>query len=141
MLSVVCETVFVFVCCVFDKVYCTVVLLCAFVDKHTTPDTTLSYNIPIFFHLHPYKSPNFPTPIYLNTFTQTQATGVYIPVSPLLLEMLQWSELRKTPTGTAAAPDLLLLLRLSKTQLKTAATQEEVVSQVCVWFVGGWLGV
>lgn len=59
-----------------------------------------------------------------------QATGVFIPVAPLLLEMVQWSELRKTPTGTAAAPDLLMLLRLNKTQLKTAATQEEVVSQV-----------
>lgn len=59
-----------------------------------------------------------------------QATGVYIPVSPLLLEMVQWSELRKSPHGTAAAPDLLMLLRLNKAQLKTAATQEEVVSQV-----------
>lgn len=60
-----------------------------------------------------------------------QATGVYIPVSPLLLEMLQWSELRRTPTGgAAAAPDMLLLLRLSKTQLKMASLQEEVVSQV-----------
>lgn len=59
-----------------------------------------------------------------------QATGVYIPVSPLLLEMLQWSELRKTPTGTAAAPDMLMLLRLNKAQLKTSALQEEVVSQV-----------
>jgi ABC-type cobalamin transport system permease subunit len=75
---------------------------------------------------------------------------VYIPVSPLLLEMLQWSELRKTPTGTAAAPDMLMLLRLNKTQLKTSALQEEVVSQVrlgllcrgvCgkkVWLVGGY---
>lgn len=44
--------------------------------------------------------------------------------------MLAWSELRKTPSGTTAAPDLLLLLRLSKTQLKTSALQEEVVSQV-----------
>jgi nucleolar complex protein 2 len=61
-----------------------------------------------------------------------QATGVYIPVSPLLLEMLQWSELRRTPTGgAAAAPDMLLLLRLSKTQLKMASLQEEVVNQVC----------
>jgi hypothetical protein len=51
-------------------------------------------------------------------------------VSPLLLEMVQWSELRKSPHGTAAAPDLLMLLRLNKAQLKTAATQEEVVSQV-----------
>eukprot|EP00879_Flechtneria_rotunda_P023033 GHRR01024347.1.p1 GENE.GHRR01024347.1~~GHRR01024347.1.p1 ORF type:complete len:457 (+),score=189.91 GHRR01024347.1:1293-2663(+) len=60
-----------------------------------------------------------------------QATGVYIPVSPLLLEMLQWSELRRTPTGGAgAAPDMLLLLRLSKQQLKTASVQEEVVNQV-----------
>lgn len=55
---------------------------------------------------------------------------MYIPVSPLLLEMVQWSELRKSPTGTAAAPDLLMLLRLNKTQLKTSATQEEVISQV-----------
>jgi hypothetical protein len=61
---------------------------------------------------------------------RVQATGVYIPVSPLLLEMVQWSELRKSPTGTAAAPDLLMLLRLNKTQLKTSATQEEVISQV-----------
>lgn len=56
---------------------------------------------------------------------------MYIPVSPLLLEMLHWSELRRTPTGgAAAAPDMLLLLRLSKAQLKLASLQEEVVSQV-----------
>jgi nucleolar complex protein 2 len=63
-----------------------------------------------------------------------QTTGVYIPVSPLLLEMLQWSELKRTPTGgAAAAPDMLLLLRLSKTQLKMASLQEEVVNQVSMW--------
>jgi hypothetical protein len=67
----------------------------------------------------------FPFPCFV-----AQASGVYIPVSPLLLEMVQWSELRKSPTGTAAAPDLLMLLRLNKTQLKTSATQEEVISQV-----------
>jgi Noc2p family len=60
-----------------------------------------------------------------------QASGVYVPVCPLLLEMLSWSELRRSPAGGAgAAPDLLLLLRLSKAQLRGAALQEEVVSQV-----------
>jgi hypothetical protein len=56
---------------------------------------------------------------------------VYIPVSPLLLEMLHWAELKKRPSGsTGAAPDMLLLLRLSKVQLRSAAVQEEVVQQV-----------
>eukprot|EP00877_Chromochloris_zofingiensis_P001779 jgi/Chrzof1/11601/Cz06g01210.t1 len=60
-----------------------------------------------------------------------QSTGFYIPVSPVLLEMLQWSELKKPPQGGAtAAPDLLLQLRLSKTNLRGAALQEEVVSQI-----------
>lgn len=72
--------------------------------------------------------------------SSVQASGVYIPVSPLLLEMLHWSELKRTPTGGAgAAPDMLLLLRLSKTQLKMASLQEEVVNQVSIgaWFLFG----
>ena len=60
-----------------------------------------------------------------------QSTGVYIPVAPVLLEMLHWSELKRKPVGGGGtAPDLLLLLRLSKVQLKGAPLQEEVVNQV-----------
>lgn len=56
---------------------------------------------------------------------------MYVPVAPLLLEMLQWSELKRTPSGGAGAPpDMLLLLRLSKTQLKMASLQEDVIHQV-----------
>lgn len=61
----------------------------------------------------------------------SQSTGFYTPVCPLLLEVLGWAELKRRPAGgTAGAPDLLLLLRLSKTQLRSAALQEEVVNQV-----------
>jgi hypothetical protein len=50
--------------------------------------------------------------------------------------VLGWSELRRRPSGPAggAAPDLLLLLRLSKAQLKSAPLQEEVVSQARLGF-------
>ena len=69
-----------------------------------------------------------------------QATGHYVPVAPLLLEVLGWAELKRRPAGgAAAAPDLLLLLRLSKAQLRGAALQEEVVMQVGgvgVWVLG-----
>jgi hypothetical protein len=62
---------------------------------------------------------------------QSADLQVYIPVSPLLLEMLHWAELKKRPSGsTGAAPDMLLLLRLSKVQLRSASVQEEVVQQV-----------
>lgn len=54
----------------------------------------------------------------------------YIPVAPLLLEMLGWSELSKRPSGSTPAPDLLLQLRLSKAALRSPALQEEVVNQV-----------
>lgn len=45
--------------------------------------------------------------------------------------MLGWAELKRRPAGAGGAPpDLLLLLRLSKTQLRSASLQEEVVNQV-----------
>jgi len=61
-----------------------------------------------------------------------QSTGFYVPVAPLLIEVLGWAELKRRPSGGAgaAAPDLLLLLRLSKSQLRSAPLQEEVVNQV-----------
>lgn len=60
------------------------------------------------------------------------ATGFFIPSAPLVLDMLQWSELRKAPTGGKAGtvPDMSLQLRVGKTVLRNAAFQEEVVQQV-----------
>ncbi|MEW5298161.1 MAG: hypothetical protein WDW36_001313 [Sanguina aurantia] len=59
------------------------------------------------------------------------STGFFIPSAPLLLDMLQWSELRKAPTGGKAGtvPDMSLQLRVGKTVLRNAAFQEEVVQQ------------
>ena len=60
-----------------------------------------------------------------------KAAGVYIPIAPLLLEMLQWAELSKTPrAGSEGFPDMQLQLRVSKSTLRLAAFQEEVVNQV-----------
>ena len=72
-----------------------------------------------------------------------QATGFLIPVSPLLLEMLHWAELQKTPKAAqggsgAFTPDMALQLRAGSSVLRTPGFQEEVVTQVwnvwkCVW--------
>ena len=59
------------------------------------------------------------------------ATGVYVPVSGILLEMLRWSDLTKAPKGGAAtrAPNTDLQLRVGKTILRTPGFQDETVSQ------------
>ncbi|KAL3162814.1 hypothetical protein ABBQ32_009271 [Trebouxia sp. C0010 RCD-2024] len=60
-----------------------------------------------------------------------KAVHQFIPLSPLLLEMLQWGELSKRPqAGAGGLPDLTLQLRVSKNTLRSPAFQEEIVSQV-----------
>ncbi|KAK4419497.1 Nucleolar complex protein 2 [Sesamum alatum] len=59
------------------------------------------------------------------------ATGTFIPVSLLLLDMLEIKELRKPPTGGAGkAVDLFSVLKVSKSTLKTRAFQEACVFSV-----------
>ena len=60
-----------------------------------------------------------------------EATGTFIPVAPILLEVLQWGDLRKAPkAGTGQHPDVLLQLRVSKANMRSTQYQEEVVNQV-----------
>jgi hypothetical protein len=51
-------------------------------------------------------------------------------VASLLLEMLQWAELKRPPKGGVGLPALALQLRVGKTVLRGAGSQEEVVQQV-----------
>ena len=72
--------------------------------------------------------------------TLSQATGVFIPTSPLLLEMLKWGELSKAPRaaggeGGSAVGLLARQLRVSKNTLRMRGFQEEIVMQV-----GGGVG-
>ena len=67
--------------------------------------------------------------------TLSQATGVFIPTSPLLLEMLKWGELSKAPRaaggeGGSAVGLLTRQLRVSKNTLRMRGFQEEIVMQV-----------
>lgn len=67
-----------------------------------------------------------------------QATGAFVPVAPLLLEVLQWGDLSRPPKPSPGQhPDLLLQLRAGKTQLRSAAFQEEVINQVRQGFSSG----
>ena len=60
-----------------------------------------------------------------------EATGTFIPVAPILLEVLQWSDLRRSPKpGPGQQPDVLLQLRVTKTSMRSAQFQQEVVNQV-----------
>ena len=61
-----------------------------------------------------------------------QATGFFIPVAPVLLEMLHWSQLNKPPRTAAGVnmPDMGLQLRAGSSVLRLPAFQEEVVTQV-----------
>jgi len=61
------------------------------------------------------------------------ATGVYVPVSGILLERLRWSDLTKAPKGgpTGRAPSTNLQLRVGKTTLRTPAFQKETILLVC----------
>jgi len=61
-----------------------------------------------------------------------EATGTFIPVAPILLEVLQWSDLRRAPKpGPGQQPDVLLQLRVSKAAMRSSQYQEEIISQVC----------
>lgn len=65
-----------------------------------------------------------------------EATSTFIPVAPVLLEVLQWSDLRKAPKpSTGQHPDVLLQLRVSKANLRSAQYQEEVIGQVSAKFI------
>lgn len=62
------------------------------------------------------------------------AAGVFVPVATLLLEMLRWADLAKTPKGNPGGGKPMentLQLRVSKNTLRTASFQENVVLQVC----------
>ncbi|GLI62328.1 hypothetical protein VaNZ11_004935, partial [Volvox africanus] len=70
--------------------------------------------------------------------------SVYVPVAPLALEALSWGDLRRPPGGGGSGgggkgkgaammvgcPDLSLQLKLGKQLMRSAACQEEVVTQV-----------
>ena len=62
------------------------------------------------------------------------AAGVFVPVATLLLEMLRWADLAKSPKGSAGGGgrpmESTLQLRVSKNTLRTASFQENVVLQV-----------
>eukprot|EP00887_Chlorella_sp_A99_P000978 scaffold5.g978.t1 len=65
------------------------------------------------------------------------ATGVFIPVAPLLLEVLQWGDLRRAPKpAPGQQPDLLLQLKAGKSVARSAQYQEEVVATVCELLAG-----
>ena len=50
-----------------------------------------------------------------------EATGTFIPVAPILLEVLQWSDLRRSPKpGPGQQPDVLLQLRVTKASMRSA---------------------
>lgn len=59
------------------------------------------------------------------------ATGYFIPVAPLCLEVLQWADLSRSPKAAAAGsqpPDLLLQLRVSKNSGRSSAYQEDIIN-------------
>jgi nucleolar complex protein 2 len=63
----------------------------------------------------------------------SEATNTFIPVAPVLLEVLQWSALHKAPQpGTGQHCEVLLQLRVSKANMRTTQYQEEIINQVCL---------
>jgi Noc2p family len=58
------------------------------------------------------------------------ATGVYVPVATLLLEVLTWPGFSKPASGIGKCPELQLQLRLSKANLQSPAVQQQLVEQV-----------
>lgn len=58
------------------------------------------------------------------------ATGAFIPVASILLECLQFSGLRQVTKGAGSAVDFSMVLKVSKTALRTTALQEELTNQV-----------
>ena len=61
------------------------------------------------------------------------ATSVFVPVAPLLLEVLAWPGFTQKVSGTGKCPDLLQQLQVSKTNLKLASVQQELVEQVSLY--------
>lgn len=59
----------------------------------------------------------------------SEATGIFIPVAPLCLEILQWKDLSRSPKPAPGdkSPDIYLQLRAGKSMLRAAAFQEEVI--------------
>lgn len=60
------------------------------------------------------------------------ATQTFVPVVPLLLEILAWPGFSNKVSGTGKNPDFTKQLRLSKANLKLSSVQQEVVEQVRV---------
>ena len=56
------------------------------------------------------------------------STGHFVPVAPLLLELLGFSELNKAPVSSKTRPpDFSLVLRVAKQELRSPAVQEVIV--------------
>ena len=61
----------------------------------------------------------------------SQATGMYVPLAPLLLEALHWQGLSKaTRPGGRPPSDAVPQLRAGKQILETAAFQQALVDEV-----------
>ena len=58
----------------------------------------------------------------------SKSTGHFVPVAPLLIELLSFSELNKAPVSTKnRPPDFSLVLRVAKQELRSPAVQEVIV--------------
>ena len=60
-----------------------------------------------------------------------QATGVFVPVAPLVLEILHWGDLSRAPKKAPGdkPTEVLLQLRAGKSVARSAMYQEEIVEQ------------
>ena len=60
-----------------------------------------------------------------------ECTGVFVPVAPVLLEVLQWGDLAKRPKPAPGDKpvEVLLQLRAAKSVARSAQYQEEIVEQ------------
>jgi len=64
----------------------------------------------------------------------SQATGMYVPVAPLLLEALHWQGLSKaTRAGGRPPSDAVPQLRAGKQLLETAGFQQALVEEVNIF--------
>ena len=61
-----------------------------------------------------------------------ESTGVFVPIAPLCLEILQWRDLSRAPKSATGSksPDILMQLRAGKTMLRSPAFQEELLELV-----------
>jgi len=87
-----------------------------------------------------------PTPAYfplrlrcaraLNSLAQS--AGVFIPIAPLLLEILQWRDLARPPKPAPGdkTPEIFLQLRVGKSAMRSSGYQEEIVEQVMELLAG-----